>query len=87
MKGGLGGALEGVARLPGDCETVLMEDQPQQHSARYYAIVGPLLLVATVIGFVFIEEADWVLVLLGCALGGFLVDGIADLVRRNRTKE
>jgi hypothetical protein len=82
-----GGAIKGVARVPGDRETVLMTDQPPpRHSVRYYAIVGPLLLVAAVLGFVFIDEAGWASVLIGCFIGGFLIEGIADLVRRNRSK-
>ncbi|MFC3890941.1 hypothetical protein ACFOWZ_05600 [Lentzea rhizosphaerae] len=64
-----------------------MADQPPpRHAKRYYLIVAPLLLAATVIGFVFIEEAGWALVLIGCAVGGFLAEGIADLVRYNRSK-
>ncbi|MGM1062634.1 hypothetical protein [Saccharothrix sp. Mg75] len=64
----------------------MTDRSPPRHSARYYAIVGALMLIAVVIGFALVEEAGWVLVLTGCFLGGFLAEWIADLVRycRNR---
>ncbi|MGZ3146338.1 hypothetical protein ACVDFE_30965 [Lentzea chajnantorensis] len=64
----------------------MVDQPPRQHSARYYVIVGLLLVIANVIGFVFIEEASWALILAGCFTGGFVAEGIADLVRHKRSR-
>ncbi|MGW5054908.1 hypothetical protein [Actinokineospora sp. NPDC004072] len=55
-----------------------------RHSPRYYLITGTLLTIAAVLGFLFIDEASWALVIVGCLIGGFIADGIADLVRTKR---
>ncbi|WP_258905810.1 hypothetical protein [Actinokineospora sp. UTMC 2448] len=57
---------------------------PSRHSPRYYLITGTILTIAAVLGFIFIDEASWALVIVGCLIGGFLADGIADLVRTKR---
>ncbi|PPK70231.1 hypothetical protein V5P93_000892 [Actinokineospora auranticolor] len=58
-------------------------DAPQR-GRKYYLIVCPLLLVATVVGILLIERAPWLLILSGTFLGGFIVEGFVDWKRHRR---